>query len=472
MGDVKRLLRSSARIIPVSKFVGDDEVSFLGAVSFSVLYIDSDNKLTEAAFTKDFEHNEKLTEGIRDAYISFDPAALSVRLSGPRKICAKASVGGEICVTDMGIPQKCELSRDAEIKESTIYIHSAEFLSSEEREYIGELCRLEEVGKDEIESVALFHDCAPASVSVTDNAIDISSVVSVKAILRVDGDLTHAECEVPIALSINAIATSDCLPSADVIITDCKVNFNEEVDSAGDMTTCAAVTVSIRINARVDSNKPCEVINDAFMPSMNNECIFESIKYDNAKCLHNECAQIEFFASGNENGLADVLYYECLPSYYSMQVVGNVGQITGEINYLAVVMGNDGVPDAVKGSYPFDVAIKLPVTRKNEKIQHNIDVICNSVSIDGDGLRFVATLGATVFVIDEKEEIILKSLRYSDKDQSATRKITVYYPEYDESAWDIAKKYAIRVDDILAENPDGFDSDMRSSVKRVMILGS
>ena len=470
MGDVKRILRSACRVTPVSKFVSEGEVSFLSVVSFSILYLDSEDKLTEAAFAKDMEHNEKLSSECTDAGISFDPTAVSIRLSGPRKISAKALLSGEICITDMGISAKCEIPEGAEQRKSTIRVHASEFLMSDEREYAQMLCRLEDVGRDEVEAVALFCDCASCNADISEGDISVVGKVRVSAIMRVDGEVTHADCEVPIEASFKCDSEGDLYPAADIIVAEYKVDLNEEVDENGMMTTTAVVTVGAKVELKVNSNITLEVVNDAFVPSMKNECEFSSVNYKSAVGYHNDRIIKEFSVGGGEGGLADMLFAECTVPSYRVEKCNSGVAVSGEMAYLAIAVDNSGSVKVFKGEYPFEEEIKLPVTRKCGKLNHKLTVSAVKALINGEEISFSSELVLDMLELDERDEIVLESLVSSEMPCRKGRRITVYYPENNESAWSISKKYSMKLSDLLYANPNAFDTDMNAVAKRVITL--
>ena len=470
MGDVKRILRGAARVIPISKLVSDSGISVLATVCFSVLYLDSEDKLTEATFSKDVEDNEKLPCEVSDAYVSFNLPTVAIRLSGPRKICARAYVSGEICVTDTGVMRKNELPEGAETKKSTVHVHTAEYLCGNEREYAEELYVFEDVGADEIETVAVFPMSAVTEVSLSDSGVDISAVARIKAILRVDGELTHVERDVKIEDILDCTLEGEGYASACVTVTDCKIDLNERTDADGGLCTSAVVTVSAKSDARVDYNMESEIVNDAFMPRMKNECSYSTMSYESVLSSASAATEADFDAEGDEGGLADVLYSECNPSSVALSEKDGYYHLTADIAYLAVVMDNSGIPKVVKGEYPLDERTVIPVTRKNAKIRYTLVTENDSAVIDGDKIKFLPRFKISVTELEGREAEELCALESSECEKTGARRITVYYPNAGESAWQIAKKYSQRVADLISNNPDSFDQDMKACAKRIITL--
>ena len=468
MGDVKRILRGAARVIPISKLVSDSGIAVLATVCFSVLYLDSEDKLTEATFTKDVEDNEKLPCEVSDACVSFNLPTVAIRLSGPRKICARAYVSGEICVTDMGIMRKNELPEGAETKKSTVHVHTAEYLCGNEREYAEELYVFEDVGADEIETVAVFPMSAVKKVTLSDSGIDISAVARVKVIMRVDGELTHVERDVNIEDILECTCEADGYASAHVTVTDCKIDLNERTNADGDISTSAVVTVSAKSEARVDYNMESEIVSDAFMPHMKNECSYSSMSYESVLSSSDATVEVDFDAEGDEGGLTDVLYSECHPVSVGLGEKDGYYHLTADVSYLAVVLDNSGIPKVIKGEYPLNERTTIPVTRKNAKMRYNLDTEYDGAVIDGDKMKFSPRFKISVTELEGRDVEELCTLESSECEKTGARRITVYYPDAGESAWQIAKKYSQRVADLVSSNPDSFDHDMKACTKRII----
>jgi hypothetical protein len=471
MGDVKRIMRAAARVIPISRIISDSEISVLASVSFSVLYLDSEDKLTEVTFAKDVEYNEKLSYEVSDADVSFNLPTASIRLSGPRKICARAYVSGEICVTDRGITPKNELPEGVESKKSTVYVHSAEYLCGDEREYAEELYVFNDVGSDEIETVAVFSTGVVTDVSLTHSRVEIGALARVKVILRVDGELTHVERDIKIEDTVDCACEFDgnAYPSASLTVTDCKIDLNERTDADGALSTSAVVTVSAKTCARIDYNKPTEIVNDAFMPQMKNECSYAPINYESVISSLSGRVEADFDADGGEGGLADLLYSECHPSSTVISDSDGYYYLKSDISYLAIAIDNLGVPKVIKGEYALECKTVIPVTRKNAKIRYSLSTENDSAAIDGDKISFSLRFRINLTELECNEESCLCSLK-STKCDGAGRLITVYYPDEGENTWQIAKKYSQRVSDIVANNPEAFDQDMNIITKRIVLF--
>ena len=72
MGDVKRIMVSEAVAMNAGYSENEGGVSFAVVVGYSVIYLDGENRLTEAQFTSDLEFSVPCDEKIVDATLELD----------------------------------------------------------------------------------------------------------------------------------------------------------------------------------------------------------------------------------------------------------------------------------------------------------------------------------------------------------------------------------------------------------------
>ena len=68
-GDVKRVLAVKSKVHPSGKFVGEDSVEISGTVAYEVVYLDSENNITHADFTTDYDAAVKINS---ETYVDSD----------------------------------------------------------------------------------------------------------------------------------------------------------------------------------------------------------------------------------------------------------------------------------------------------------------------------------------------------------------------------------------------------------------
>ena len=57
LGDVRKILFTSASVRPAGKLVGGDRVECSGIVAYNMIYLDAEDNLSSAEFTSDFDYS-------------------------------------------------------------------------------------------------------------------------------------------------------------------------------------------------------------------------------------------------------------------------------------------------------------------------------------------------------------------------------------------------------------------------------
>ena len=123
MGDLKKILSFKAITSPERGYVNGDIISVGGIVEVRVLYLDSENKLTEARIEKDYEYEIKCSKDVINAYGEPEVVNLSVRASGPRKLSLKMSICPVTYVIEESSLDMPIIPKDARVLEKSFKLH-------------------------------------------------------------------------------------------------------------------------------------------------------------------------------------------------------------------------------------------------------------------------------------------------------------------------------------------------------------
>ena len=455
MGDVKRLLKSSASVSLANKYTGSAEVSFLMMVSYRVTYIDSEEKLTEAVFDSDYEYNAKCQDGFVDAFLNTRVDGIHVRLQGPRKISARAAL-----ISDLSVTERCKISdicdfAQKEIKETAVNIHKAEFLSFPKCEHAVEIGRLEGVGSDEIEVIKSDAKLIVESCERHDDRIVISGGIHAFCLLRVNEDIIRLEKELPYESSIvcdGEQKSSGFLPSGGICSVG--VHLNSEIGDgadAGVFYTAVVMDMTSESFASCNYNVEYPLISDAFECGAVNECGYRVFSYDELVASVFERRKVGFTIERDGTPIRSILDSDVRLSGYHYEICGSDIVVHGVAEYNIIVGGmTQGECAGIRGEREIEERIRLSdALRNQENVNSHICVMpCEvSVTFDGEKIYMNFTLSVLGFVSAEKSERILTSL-VSTKKTTEGRRIIVYYPKCGEDLWGIAKKYSVPVSEV------------------------
>ena len=461
MGDVKRLLRYTASAVPCNKYVSGGEVSFLCTVNFRVMYLDSDNILTEASFSTDFEHSEKVSDTVTDATVTSDVHNVTVRLGGPRKISAKASL-----VTDISLSEECPRDEgdfsDAICMRKTVKVHSADYGKSAEREYAEELERFEDLLADEVDVVKYDAEAYIDGAHPTDNGVNLSGFINAYCILRVGDDLVRIEKCIPVEENIEFedVCRDSCYIGR-CYVTGVNLNVNNTPeDKDGNTYLSVVMNMTLECEAEHHRNREYELVADAFREGEENTSVFGAFDYNELIGAVSERKKISLVQDRDEENLHDIIEKCASVKNLKYEVGASEITVTCDLFLTFVCRGADtGECFSVKMEDAVCEKIKLPGATDACKIRISAVPCEVSPAFDSEKIYAETTLIITALAEDGKREPILTLLNSEKKCASGARRITVYYPEQKDTLWSVSKKYGISPERIAQYNMLSRDSN-------------
>lgn len=469
MGDIKKLLKSCAQLCVANKFIGNGEVSFLIMVTYRVAYLDGDERLTEATFTSDYECTQKTASGFIDADITPLLQGLTVRLQGPRKICAKVGIISEIDMVESDVISEAAEIQCAESKTRKIKVHGCEFLNFAEREYAEQIGRIDSVASDEIEIIKSDASLNIESCRRGADELNISGSIDAFCLLRVDDDIVRVEKKIPFEDSMAFYDEGrECSFTACGYLTSISASVNTSVgDDAEAGMLYSAVVMNMTLECRVTCNYNAEhkIISDAFVKGKKNECSYKDFCYDELSAPIFEKKKITLCRKRDEIPIRNVLDSDLKIKNCKYMIANSDLIISSDAEYNIIAGGmNPGECVSIKGEEPIEERIKISdFTATGGKFKALVDICTSDVQISFDGESIYVSFSLCVLgcVCEEKVERVLTSLEVVNADRSSGRKVIVYYPEENDTLWSVAKKYATGIFDIEKYNSaaPAFSSD-------------
>lgn len=463
MGDVKKMLNYSARIVPSGKFIGSESASFAGIVCYSVIYIDNENRLTEAAFTSDYEYECRVIEDIVDATTQCELTALSVRLQGPRKISARSTLLSEVIFAEQRAPELPRGAEELELLEKTLSEKTIQIYSLGEREYAEEAARLEGVRADDVSVIYSGGEFIPGSAECRDGRLTVTGEIALYAVLLIDEEMTlRVEKNIPVEESIEVDDCSYTDSIVDGVLTSFRVSVNncrDASDEGGEDCASVAFNASMEYTARVSSNRSEPVVADAFSCSRDCECEYKTYTYNEHLGTVKDKKMVELEVDKGEletSDVTDILSTEAAVKLIDCKLEGNrmlyeaelttvtLVQTSKEPGYAALKCSSH-ISDSLKlgTEYTEGVSVKAALSVSEAKARH-----------DGSSLCVKCFISVLADIKQEKHQKIVASVSLSDNelDGSVRPGITVFYPEETDTLWSVAKKYRVSVAKLAEEN--------------------
>ena len=477
MGDIKKVLSSSATVTPCNKYVSENEISLLNLVTFRVLYLDSEDVLTEASFTKDFEINEKISQGLLDFDAVSNVHNVTVRLGGPRKISAKASIVSDISyVAEEEFPTENNF-KNAECKYKKIKIHATDYKSSGEREYAEEIGVIDEVTSDEIEVVKYDAEAFIDSVYKTDSGFNVSGSLNARCVLRVGDDIMRLEKSIPIEEGIE-MDNSDigvCYPRA--YVSGAHININNSTDDKNTGECYASVVMNMTVECAYVNhyNSEYTVVSDAFYENSLNEHTYAGYGFNELIGGIFEKRKISFTYKRAENLMHDVVDKDFCVRNVKCSLAEDELTVSADLDFCIVSSdAKDTSCYSEKFTETINEKIKMNGVSESSIVRAHVTPCEFSPSFDNDKIYIEAYVSMFLVCESSKSETLLASLSSKESAEGGQRTVLVYYPEKNDTLWQVAKKYSVPERKILRYNPtiSGIDGDEvnLSGVEKIIIV--
>ena len=464
LGDVKKILTVSASAIPSGKFVSDGNVEFSGVVVYDMMYADSDGKLTKLSTTSDYDFSFTGSEAdYIDSMAEPKVAGVSIRLTGPRKLIAKATVTNNVL---MSVENNLSVLGDAfengntpEVETEQIMMENVMFASSSEREYAEEAEKILQVSPDGIEIIATSGAVRITESTASENGVLVKGEIIVTSIIRTDEQPPFAiRKSIPFEETINLEGvTPDMQVAARGYLTSVTTGISE--DSEGTSVTVNAIA---EYSCYASENKEISVISDAYLVERDSESKYENYSYTKLACMGNcEC---EFSVScaradiGCEE-IRDVLQIGCDIRSYDEKRTPHGFEIFGDaiISGIACQIKEDDKPQyiPIKFVAPFSVNVNTNCQiSENSTIECGVCAVDVKDSLDSENLSVRCIISVSYHAYETPfVKRVCECSSVGENEYSANlSRITVYYPDDGEKLFDIAKKFHTTREKIASDN--------------------
>ena len=464
LGDVKKLISTTARAIPSGQFNSEESCDVSGIVAYEMVYLDSDNKLSAASFSSDYDISFPVdSEAYVDSAVATSLSNFAIRLTGPRKVSAKANVISDICVSEKWEPtvkgSAFLETGEAQTVSKTVKLEAYLFGEGGEREFAEEAISLEGVNADEIEVITSnAYVRIEESIPVNDG-VNIKGTLIVTAIVRTPEQSVFAiRREIPFdeTVSISG-ATPEMTPEVDAELSSVTCGVSESENAS-----VISANVIMELKARCAYNEEVSVIKDAYLKNRDTEQKYENLNYKEHLHSFTDDTVVNLKLARAELGLEnakEIFSVNAELKSPSVVLEGSAAKIKTDAMFSGVAceINEDGNSAVIplKFSHPLEFDVNLGCqTDENARVNVKLCFGGCEWNLDGDNLYLKCFINRTVSLYREMCEKILSScdvLGDAEYSKNLSR-ISVYYPEKNETLFDIAKKFHTTARDIAVDN--------------------
>ncbi len=463
-GDVRRILFTDAKVHPSGSFENGDSVDFSGIVTYTMVYSDSENRINSVSFSSDYDLTVKCNgETYDSSSADISLASYNMRLLGPRKISARATVAAGVTISDsLNISPTgtaFETGASPEVECANIDAFVKKCSASSEREYAEELLRLDGAIADEVEIIYSDAECSIDSCTAEENGAGIRGNLRVYALLRNGADapfVAERNIRIDESLGFEGISPEHRLVPK---VTVGSVRVSVSADENG---CSVAVNVILDLSCESYGNVRATAVTDAYRRDAEVANSFENFNYSELVTVISEREELTATMpreSVEVENLKELICLRATPKVENVSVEDGVARLTGEIRYSGVAIANEG--EGKISYHPFKTTAEFEKNvnincqnSSNMRILPAVSCYQSSASFDENNIYLSAFANIRLLVTEELSVKILASseLVADTGFEDAGSKITVYYPEAGEELFDIAKKFHTTVEKIIEDN--------------------
>lgn len=461
-GDVKRILHTEASVLPSGSFRDADEAEMAGIAVFDILYLDAENNLTSVSFSADYSLKVPVKEELCDVFADFTAENASVRLPGPRKMMARCAVKGNVRMISetAALSEGNALGAEYSPEVCTCPIESVRSVRGriDGREFAEEFFTASGVALDELEVIARRAEARVNSALCEDGAVRVSGEISVFSLIKTAQATFNKEKRIPFEECVQAAdvrADMQAVAMATVSSLECRA---EPTDDGVRVN----VAVILDVDVEAFGNECAEIVCDAFSPlsEVNNE--YEFTSYDEFVDSKSKSVKVSYQIPKEETDAecaSDIVYLSASAKCDSVKLDEHAVTVSGEVRYGAVAreVYDDGTPTytSLKFSVPFAESISFGLP-----IPAGASLECNVKSYDAkltpNENTFYAEadvcIGVSAFCERTATRLVKSEAVGEPMASRAANVISVYYPEEDETLFEVAKRFKTSAMKIASDN--------------------
>ena len=452
LGDVRKILFTEATLRPSGRFAGGDEVEFSGIVVYNVIYLNSEGGLCSVDFTSDYDYSVKCSgENYNDSIADTRVSNYAVRLIGPRKINAKASLVGSVHLCER---ESLCVSGDAftgqhepEINRGTANVRVSKTSSVTEREYAESVAKLDGAIADEVSVIHSFIDVMVEDVHREESTVCVKGKIRMCAVIKNNDEPAYCtEKTIPYEENIDF---ESIMPDMTLIPQMSVTSLRTEVNA--EETGCNVVMSAIVEMCVIgEGNQPVSLVLDGYLKEMPTDNCYESFEFatltDAVTVRESHSAEISRSEIDSDQ-LREIVFLTSTPKVESVEPYEGGVAVTGEVRYsgIASEFSGDAISyTGIKFSTPFTINVNLSC-QNNEKTQIDVELHTQnaSASLDDEKLYVSCSLVCTAVATTEGCQEVLSSMSCTEGEcyESDCAKITVYYPNSEDTLFSVAKRF-------------------------------
>ncbi|MBE6563472.1 MAG: hypothetical protein E7660_07020 [Ruminococcaceae bacterium] len=473
--EIQRLLYVTPSVLPETKFLSGNVLELGGTLTYSVLYLGSDGKLSFSPLVCEYSADTALPVTVSDVgelFVDCEMENTSCRVTGPRSLNIKTRLRSRI------------MSDDRVCDDNTVLCGDDKNAPLDLSVSVERLC-------SDYDSVVRCQGMTTGSATGEMSAFDGEEPLSCEGSLCVsycegnsDGVLVRGDVYVKcLFMSDDGIAVCKktklpfeiTVPVRDIALPSSARAWGRVASvsvTPSETGGCWTVNAEYDIEAEALCGREISLCRDAYSTEVESSCETKECEILGAVSFGSG----QLSVSGDfdlKNAPEGCSVCDTESSVGQVQVINVEGKLyaTGALK-LKVVYGN--AEEHACGEYEIPFKYELPLLRSPEgaELQSRVapSVLTSGAKIMGDKISASSELFFSFEVLEKKRARFVTAVRLgTEKPHGAVGSgVKVYYPSSEESLWNVCKRYHASKNRILKVN--GIEGDIISPGKPVIIF--
>ena len=469
--DINRLLKVSAKITEISKFLSGDTLEYDGKLKCTLLYATGDGNLRSADFERDFSGNTGVSGTSGDCDIRFDAdiETVSCRLQNPRKLTAKIKLVLQSAVycnmtTTPNIVGKLTAEEERALQYRThaaigVVLKKAEELStpiSEDLELDASLPSIDEIIDAELTPYI-------TEFRTSDGKTAYKGEIATEILYRAVKEETEAEEGAMKFSSFSAkIPISGEIPTENigehpVIKANVQIGnleFRPQQNAFGENRT-AELDFDYSVYLEIFCNEETEITTDMYSTEYESTCEEEPLSYETALCAKSFNFSADGSAEREDSDFDRIVMTTATANIEKTEKQGNKLLFSGTANVCAILTNGEGIYLSRNFTLPFRAETEAPRTTCAFAAEAEAFVLSAMARLDGEHIQTNLEVLISYTVLEQHTEPRVRQISvYKDRPARGEKSpsLTLCYPSYEDTLWDVAKKYSTTVPELMSAN--------------------
>lgn len=480
--DMLKILNVSARAKTNGKYIGSKNLDIDGELIYSVCFLNTQNKIRTVMFQCPIEESFEI-DGISDSdnvIVSMDVVSKNYRMLSPRKINLKSKINCDAEYTNQkdisleicgkhgqGDERFIEKKYKYEDCSSTVVyedkgIEYDEFIPAENGELLDDvICFQMNTEINEIK----YQD---------DGKVLIKGVSCFSGLFESEsGDYVHINKKLPLSYEMEAeAANSNSMLYAVADLKDLRVGLN--VDS-NDSQQLIELEYLYDFILQVSNKDKAKMIVDAYSTSCE-----DILRYENAEIFETIGTEHTSFSLNTSKSLSELKISGKPICVFSNAVLDgieydpekNKAIAEGNCNYKVIYSDEDKSYSFCEFKENFKYEMPSNGGKKSKPDIFyicNCELISNNMSSDENKIYCDSEISISFIEVDTSKHEIVKEIElHTDVPAEGNNgKIKIYYPDKNETVWDVAKKYKLSENELKIANQMSEDNE---KCQKIMVI--